>query len=118
MRIIHTSLDCFNSRDGTGLFSGTERYPILAARVELCAVQARNVPEFWALLLRKMQWPVPPRKYDQRIADLFVIEDQAQVLRCLATEAASIVTIARMVHSSTKPAYTTDIEDDDLEGLL
>ena len=99
------------------------RYPVLAGRVELCAVQARNIPEFWAALLRKMRWPVPPRQYDSRIADLFQADDQPQVLRCLATEAVSIVTIARMLHSAQKPKRpeqsidTTDY-DDSLEGIL
>ena len=123
MRLIQLSLDCFNSVDGTGLFTGTTRYPALAGRVELCAVQARNIPEFWAALLRKMRWPVPPRQYDSRIAELFLADDQPQVLRCLATESVSIVTIARMLHSAEKPRRTdqpidtTDFNDS-LEGIL
>ena len=123
VRLIQLSLDCFNSVDGTGLFTGMTRYPVLAGRVELCAVQARNIPEFWAALLRKMRWPVPPRQYDSRIAELFQADDQPQVLRCLATEAVSIVTIARMLHSAQKPKLTeqsidTTDYDDSLEGIL
>jgi len=122
VKLIKLSLDCFNSVDGTGLFTGTTRYPVLAGRVELCAVQSRNIPEFWAALLRKMRWPVPPTKFDSQIAGFFRADQQGDVLRCLATEAVSIVTIARMIHSAEKPKrsalQTTESNYDDFEDSL
>jgi hypothetical protein len=100
--IIKLSLDCFNSAEGTGLFSGVERYNMLADRVQICAVQADNLPRFWALLLRRMQWPVPPKYADTRIVEALSAGDDRAVLQVLATETASVITLARMLHDEDK----------------
>lgn len=104
IRLIKTSLDCFNSADGTGMFSGVERYNVLAGRVEICAVQADSLPRFWALLLRRMQWPVPPKAADTAILQAISAPDAHEVLRVLATETASVITLARMLHDQDKSA--------------
>jgi hypothetical protein len=104
IRLIKLSLDCFNSADGTGLFAGVERYNVLAGRVEICAVQADSLPRFWALLLRRMQWPVPPKAADAAILDAISALDPHEVLRVLATETASVITLARMAHDQDKTA--------------
>lgn len=95
-------MDCYNSHDGTGLFSGLARYGALAGRTELCAAQARDLPQFWALLLRRMQWPVPPKAADPLIVFALSAERPRAVLRVLATETASIITLARMLHDEDK----------------
>lgn len=100
--IVKLALDCFNGADGTGLFKGVERYNVLAGRVEICAVQADSLPRFWALLLRRMQWPVPPKGADQAIVDALCVEAPDDVLRAMATETASIITLARMLHDVDK----------------
>lgn len=100
--IVKLALDCFNGADGTGLFKGVERYNVLAGRVEICAVQADSLPRFWALLLRRMQWTVPPKGADQAIVDALCVEAPADVLRAMATETASIITLARMLHDVDK----------------
>lgn len=100
--MLKLSLDCFNGADGTGLFCGVDRYAALAGRVEICAVQADSLTRFWALLLRRMQWPVPPKSADQRILDAISSPDGREVLRALATETASIITLARMWHDQDK----------------
>lgn len=102
--MIKLSLDCFNSADGTGFFSGVERYAALAGRIEICAVQADSLPRFWALLLKRMQWPVPPKSADSRILAAIAAPDGRDVLRALATETASIITLARMMHDRDKQA--------------
>lgn len=102
INLLKLSLDCFNGADGTGLFSGVERYNILAGRVEIVAVQADNLPRFWALLLRRMQWPVPPKWADERIVSAISAPEGGEVLRVLATETASIITLARMLHDADK----------------
>jgi hypothetical protein len=102
--IVKLSLDCFNSADGAGLFSGVERYQALAGRVEICAAQADSLPRFWALLLKRMQWSVPPKAEDQRILDAIAAPDGRDVLRALTTETASIITLARMWHDQDKQA--------------
>lgn len=100
--LIHLSLDCFNSADGTGLFTGVTRYAALAGRVEICAVQADSLPRFWALLLRRMQWPVPPKAADGRIVTVISAPNARAVLQVLATETASVITLARMLHDNDK----------------
>lgn len=113
--VVKLALDCFNGADGTGLFRGVERYNVLAGRVEICAVQADSLPRFWALLLRRMQWPVPPKGADQAIVDALCVESSAEVLRTLATETASIITLARMAHDSGKAARKALRQDRDAE---
>lgn len=95
-------MDCFNSKDGAGLFTGVERYAVLAGRVEIAAVQADSLTRFWALLLRRMQWGVPPRHYDEAVLAAISADDGRAVLRVLATETASIITLARMAHDDGK----------------
>lgn len=102
VQIVKLSLDCFNSMDGCGLFTGVTRYNSLAQRMPLAAVQARDVHGFWAGLLRKMQWPVPPKKADPKIIEALSVEDARQTLKVLATEAVSIITLARALHDQDK----------------
>lgn len=104
INLVRLSLDCFNSADGTGMFTGVERYNVLAGRVEISAVQADSLPRFWALLLKRMQWPVPPKAADARILDAISAPNDRDVLRALATETASIITLARMWHDQDKAA--------------
>lgn len=109
--MIKLSLDCFNGAEGAGLFAGMERYNILAGRVEIVAVQADSLPRFWALLLKRMQWPVPPKAADAAIVAALSASDSADVLRTLATETASTITLARMLHDIDKKAKRTAWRD-------
>lgn len=102
--IIKLSLDCFNNADGSGLFSGIERYQVLTARVEISAVQADSLPRFWALLLKRMLWHVPQKSFDDRVLECIAATNPNDVLRVLATETASVITLARMGHDQTKLA--------------
>ena len=71
-------------------------------RVEICAVQADNLTRFWALLLKRMQWPVPPKAADERLVRTLSVPDGSEVLRVLATETVSCITLARMLHDEGK----------------
>lgn len=102
--ITKLALDCFNSTDGAGLFSGMERYGALGGRMQICAVQADSLTRYWALLLRRMQWSVPPKSADMRIVECLSAPDGAAVLRVLAIETASVITLARMAHDQDKQA--------------
>lgn len=102
--LVKLSLDCFNSADGAGMFSGVARYNVLEQRLPLAAIKARTMFGMWAGLLRIMQWPVPPKSADQRIAQALLVEHPAQTLRALATEAQAIVSLARMLHDADKAA--------------
>lgn len=107
-----SSLDYFNSYDGTGLFSGTGRYAVLEGRVAICAAQARDMVHFWALLLRRMQWPVPPKSADAVILPM-LIDDQGQTLRVLANETSSVVMLARAMHAMDKESRKRIEQEDD-----
>jgi len=98
------ALDCYNNADGTGLFTGMERYAVLSGRVEICAAQANSLTRFWALLLKRMQWGVPPKAVDGRVLDVLSAPDVADVLRSLAEETASLISLARMAHDADKSA--------------
>jgi hypothetical protein len=100
--ITKLAIDCFNSSDGTGLFTGMERYGVLGARLQIAAVQADSLTRFWALLLRRMNWPVPPKAADARIVSCLSAPNGTSVLRVLASEAASVITLARMAHDADK----------------
>lgn len=102
VKIIQVSLDCYNSKDGIGLFTGVERYNVLANRVGLVAVQSRDMASFWAKLVSKMLWQMPPKKFDQMVFDALSVSDPAATLKALATETVSIVSIARMMHDKSK----------------
>jgi hypothetical protein len=117
---VRLALDIHNRADGAGLFRGVERYAILGARVEVCAVQANSMLRFWALLHRRLNWPTPPRAWDADVAALMAAPDGAEVLRTLATETVSIVTLARIAHDAGKAQRRAQREappmpDDDLD---
>lgn len=104
INIIRLSLNCFNSAEGIGMFSGVTRYNVLAGRLEICAVQADSLPKFWALLLSKMRWPMPPKAMDRQILQAISADDANGVLRVIAMETASLITLARMLHDEDKAA--------------
>lgn len=86
------------------MFTGVERYNVLAGRVEISAVQADSLPRFWALLLKRMTWPVPPKAHDAAVLAAIASPNGLDVLHALATETASIITLARMWHDDGKSA--------------
>ena len=98
------------------MFTGVGRYNALAGRVEISAVQADSLPRFWALLLRRMQWPVPPKAADHRVLAAISAPDGRDVLRALATETASIITLARMWHDQDKQGRRAIQEADRIEA--
>lgn len=113
IELVRLSLNCFNSVDGCGLFSGVTRYNVLADRIRICAVQAENLTRFWSLLLTKMLWPIPPKKADELIVKAINQPDGNSILRVLATETPSIITLARMLHDQDKADRKNPIQQDD-----
>ena len=86
------------------MFTGVARYNVLAGRVQICAVQASNLSKFWSLLLDKMRWPIPPKSSDREILTAISHPNQHEILRIIATETASIISLARMLHDQEKAA--------------
>lgn len=104
MALLRTALDSYNSAEGTGLFAGVSRYGILEGRVQLAAVQARTLREFWSILCRKMLWPITPRSADEAILGLLADPEPGPVLRLLAGQTAPLLMIARFTHDAGKQA--------------
>jgi hypothetical protein len=101
--ILKTSIDCFNSKDGEGMFSGMDRYQKLSARAEIAAVQARTPFEFWGLLLRRMMWRPPPARMDEKVLSLLQQPEAADAVSAIAANSAALVMIARFWHTKEKP---------------
>jgi hypothetical protein len=95
-------LDCFNSRDGIGEFTGPGRYQRLQDRLGIAAAQSRTLFEFWATLSRRMRWPAPPKRMDEVVLPLLEHEQSTEVLRVLGMETASVVMLARHLHGEDK----------------
>lgn len=100
--ILKTALDCYNSKDGTGMFSGVDRYQKLAGRAEIAAVQARKPLDFWSLLLRRMLWPAPPARMDETILALLQQPNATAAINQIASNTAALVMIARFWHTLDK----------------
>ena len=98
-------IDCYNSRDGAGLFAGVSRYSALEGRCALAAARATGLLEFWALLRRSLRLDIPARSADELITPLWQSYPPQPVLRCLAMESAEIIMIARMLCNVDKEAY-------------
>jgi len=102
VEILKAALDLYNTRDGVGLFTGPGRYGVLDARAALAAYQARSLLQFWAVLLRRMGWPTPPKRADEVVLPLLRHPDEEGVLQVLATETPSVVMLARALHEEGK----------------
>ena len=118
VQIIRTALDCYNSKDGSGMFIGVDRYVILEERAGIAAIQSTNLTQFWANLLRRMMWGVPPRRFDEQITDCLTYDKPHEVIRVLATQISFVVMLARMIHTEEKPksqaVSTEDLEEDNV----
>lgn len=112
MRLVKTTIDCFNSRDGMGRFSGMNRYNHLEAMLPIVATQAGgNMSRFWGLLLKKMMWPVPPKRMDEEILPLLRSESPHEVLKAITEQPGSVVMLARFWHTQDKDANRVTDEE-------
>jgi hypothetical protein len=102
VKIIRVFLAVYNAGDGTGLFSGISRYNMLESRLALAGARSTDLLGFWAVLRRSLRLDLPPKKADEVISALWTHPDPRGVLRCLATEAAEVIMIARMLHDQDK----------------
>lgn len=100
--LVKLALDCYNSLDGNGLFTGMERYNQLQSRIEMSATTAQSLFEFWSNLLKRMMWQLPPKSADKLIAEVLTSKDDRAVLNTLVGDTASIISIARMLHDDDK----------------
>lgn len=121
VEIVKTALDCYNSKDGTGLFVGATRYDTLATRMAIAAAQSQSLTAFWAKLQQRMLWGVTPKALDEQIVRVLSADEPLKVLTSLRNETASLVMLARMLHDIDKRGtprgtiFADDITDEDLK---
>lgn len=110
--LIKMSIDIYGGKNGTGRFSGVDRYPVLAGRIKLDAARSQSIRSFWDRLASSMQWPVPPTKYDLALLALITPHDDTEhaTLSALADGSMSIVMIARALHRADRPSEAIDNE--------
>lgn len=117
MELVKTTIDCFNSKDGIGRFSGVARYNQLEAMLPIVATQAGGkLSRFWGLLLKKMLWPVPPKRMDEVILPLLRSDSPQEVLKVMIEQPGSIVMLARYWHTTDKDANR--ITDDEWQQVI
>ena len=97
-------LDCYNSKDGTGLFAGMTRYTQLEQRVTLAATQAQNLRDFWCRITTSMKFYTVPKAADETLSNFWVlaIELQREMLDVLINQTAMVNVLARQMHTEDK----------------
>lgn len=90
-------IDLYSSRDGSGLFSGADRYVMLESRLKNAAVRSQKLHSAWSSLVDGLQVHIHSDKDDEGIALfwLFPQSIQYQALGAIAGNARSIISIAR-----------------------
>jgi hypothetical protein len=102
--LVRMAIDIYNSMEGTGLFSGVERYALLESRLRSAAVRSHTLRGLWAHLTRDLRLPVHGGDYDLSIGAFFALPDATQraVIAAIIDQYRSIVTIARVWHAQGK----------------
>lgn len=113
--IIKQFIDCYNSVDGTGLFSGKERYFYLESRIKIAATQAKTIMNFWSILREKLQCPIPARRFYDDIVKLWSFDNQVNILRAIIIQASEFIMLARLLCDEEKGSK---LELIDLEEII
>lgn len=113
----------YGGKDGTGLFSGVERYTKLVPRFRQSAVMAGNLLEFWSMLTSKMLCGITPMRDDRRLLTIFkTAPSLAQlVLSEIAKHGDVIVMLGRQWAEDTKlqsEDYVAALETKDIDVQL
>ena len=97
-------IDIYNSYDGSGLFSGMERYQMLDARLETSAVKSGSLRTLWDVLTRDLNLTLHPERHDEMLVTFFTLPPsvQFQVLAMLSDQHKSSVSVARLWHTKNK----------------
>lgn len=105
--LIKFLLDMYNSPDGTGVFSGMDRYEKLESRVRSAATRSFSLRGFWARLCRDLRLPIHSGGNDTALIAFYSLPVglQQDVLALMVREYRSVVTLARAWHTIGK---TTD----------
>lgn len=102
--LVKVFVDMYNSPDGAGLFSGMQRYERLESRIRNAAVRATTLRHWWNRLADEMQVRLHGGDDDRFLLSCFALSPgtQESVLRALAAEHRSVVSLARAWHGAVK----------------
>lgn len=102
--MISTLLHIYNSLEGTGVFSGMDRYEKLETRVRSAATRSFSLRGFWSLICHDLQLPIHPGDYDEKLLLFFSLPRglQQDMLALMVREYRSVTTLARAWHSNGK----------------
>jgi len=100
-----------NGGDGEGLFSGIERYRFLEERLRHAAISASSLFGWWNRLCETLQVGIHNVEQDASLLPVLGLPKPTQglVLEVLATQYRSVVSLARLWHSSAKDNAPTTV---------
>lgn len=101
---VRLAIDIYNGYDGSGLFTGMERYQMLDNRLETSAVKAGSLRGLWDYLTAELNLGIHPERYDEPLAAFFALPPslQFQVLATLSDQHKTMVSVARLWHTKNK----------------
>lgn len=105
-------IDEYNSVDGTGLFTGMDRYVRLESRLRQSAARSHNLRGFWNRFVLDMHVPIHKGATDAVLAKFFGLPAsvQAGALQAIVRDYRSITALARLCSSEGKKKGTTEVE--------
>jgi hypothetical protein len=107
-----------NSGEGDGLFSGMERYQMLAERLPQAAVSSQNLFIFWSQLRRKMKVGLPPQKTTEKLLQIWVLPDQLAILNSIVNQGNELMQIALALYREEVKSRKEKYESDKREELF
>ncbi len=116
-------ITAYGGKDGTGLFSGVERYTKLVPRFRQSAVMSSNLVEFWSLLTGKMLCGITPMRDDRHLLTILKVAPSlaSLVLSEIAKHGDVIVMLGRQWTEDTKlqsEDYVAALESRNLDVQL
>lgn len=101
--VLRQFADEFNGMNGSGLFSGMERWSMLSERV-MHAAHTGNMRSFWARLLSIMQTGLPSAARDHLLLPILSVPlgTQLDMLHALRTQGNTMTMLARYWHEAQK----------------
>jgi len=118
--LVRLFLDAYNRGEGTGVFEGMQRYSRLESRLRGAAISSYSLRHLWDRLCDKLRVPIHGGALDTELAGLFAlpVATQQATLRSLTTDYRSIVSIARLWHTTEKmgdPEYADKAGEADVQ---
>lgn len=116
-------ITAYGGKDGTGLFSGIERYTKLVPRFRQSAVMSGNLVEFWSTLTGKMLCGITPMRDDRHLLTILKVAPSlaSLVLSEIAKHGDVIVMLGRQWAEDTKlqsEDYVAALESRNLDVQL